>query len=108
MCKKPVGDGAIRPRYSLFVIPSEASRSRGISSYFEKIIRDVSTSLDMTKKRLLLFDIDGTLANTAGAGDESLKRTLHNRYGAKDDWQDNANARTTERSIIRNVVRTDQ
>src|SRR5205823_818694 len=37
----------------------------------------------MRKKRLLLFDIDDTLVNTAGAGVESLKRTLHNRFGAK-------------------------
>src|SRR5207248_4651625 len=59
----------------------------------------------MTKKRLLLFDIDGTLVNTAGAGVESLKRTLHNRFGAKDDLHDIEIAGKTDRAIIRDILR---
>src|SRR5205823_11503928 len=81
---------------------SEVEESLAI---FEKIIRDVSTSLDMTKKRLLLFDIDDTLVNTAGAGVESLKRTLHNRFGAKDDLHDIEIAGKTDRAIIRDILR---
>jgi phosphoglycolate phosphatase len=87
----------------LFFCHSE--RSRGISSYFEKIIRDVSTSLDMTKKRLLLFDIDGTLVNTGGAGVASLKRTVDNRFGTKDDLHDIEIAGKTDRAIIRDILR---
>src|SRR5438046_10386540 len=59
----------------------------------------------MTNKRLLLFDIDGTLVNTAGAGVESLKRTLHNRFGAKDDLHDIEIAGKTDRGIIRDILR---
>src|SRR5213595_2171877 len=59
----------------------------------------------MTKKRLLLFDIDDTLVNTAGAGVESLKRTVRNRFGAKDDLHDIEIAGKTDRAIIRDILR---
>ena len=42
----------------------------------------------MTTTRLLLFDIDGTLVNTGGAGVEALKLIVHNRFSAKDDLRD--------------------
>ena len=42
----------------------------------------------MTKTRLLLFDIDGTLVNTGGAGVEALKIIVHNRFSANDDLRD--------------------
>src|SRR5438034_11445088 len=59
----------------------------------------------MGKKRLLLFDIDGTLVNTAGAGVESLKRSLHHRVGTKDDLYDIEIAGKTDRAIIRDILR---
>jgi len=59
----------------------------------------------MTKKRLLLFDIDGTLVNTGGAGIESLKITVCNRFGAKDDLHDIEIAGKTDRAIIRDILR---
>ena len=40
------------------------------------------------EKRLLLFDIDGTLVSTMGAGIESLKIVIEKRYGVRDDLQD--------------------
>src|SRR5436305_11833794 len=59
----------------------------------------------MGKKRLLLFDINRTLVYTAGAGVESLKRTLHHRFGAKDDLHDIEIAGKTDRAIIRDILR---
>src|SRR5438094_7172037 len=82
-----------------------SERSQGIASYFQKIIRDVSTALDMTQKRLLLFDIDGTLVNTGGAGVESLKTTVRNRFRNEDDLRDIEIAGKTDRAIIRDILR---
>src|SRR5438552_16303845 len=39
-------------------------------------------------KRLLLFDIDGTLIHSGGAGVEALKRALAERFQIKDDLHD--------------------
>ena len=58
----------------------------------------------MEAKRLLLFDIDGTLVNTGGAGVESLKITVHNRFGAKDDLRDIEIAGKTDRAIIHDIL----
>src|SRR5205085_225800 len=40
------------------------------------------------RKRLLLFDIDGTLIHSGGAGVEALKRALKERFGIEDDLHD--------------------
>src|SRR6184192_2658379 len=59
----------------------------------------------MTKTRLLLFDIDGTLVNTGGAGVKAVKLIVHNRFGAKDDLRDIEIAGKTDRAIIRDILR---
>src|SRR6476660_2196189 len=59
----------------------------------------------MTKTRLLLFDIDGTLVNTGGAGIDALKLNVHNRFSAKDDLRDIEIAGKTDRTIIRDILR---
>jgi phosphoglycolate phosphatase len=59
----------------------------------------------MPAKRLLLFDIDGTLVNTGGAGVESLKTTVRNRFDAEDDLHDIEIAGKTDRAIIRDILR---
>ena len=58
----------------------------------------------MPAKRLLLFDIDGTLVNTGGAGVQSLKTTLRNRFRAEDDLHDIEIAGKTDRAIIRDIL----
>lgn len=58
----------------------------------------------MPAKRLLLFDIDGTLVNTGGAGVESLKITVRNRFRAEDDLRDIEIAGKTDRAIIRDIL----
>jgi len=59
----------------------------------------------MPAKRLLLFDIDGTLVNTGGAGVESLKTTVRNQFRAGDDLRDIEIAGKTDRAIIRDILR---
>ena len=61
----------------------------------------------MTKqrKRLLLWDIDGTLVNTGGAGVESLKRMVRERFGTEDDLSDIEIAGKTDRAILRDILR---
>ncbi len=58
----------------------------------------------MVTKRLLLFDIDGTLVNTGGAGVESLKATVRRQFGATDDLRDIEIAGKTDRAIIRDIL----
>ena len=59
----------------------------------------------MPAKRLLLFDIDGTLVNTGGAGVESLKATVRNRFRTEDDLRDIEVAGKTDRAIIHDILR---
>jgi hypothetical protein len=55
-------------------------------------------------KRLLLFDIDGTLVNTGGAGVESLKTIVRTRFRTEDDLRDIEIAGKTDRAIIRDIL----
>ena len=59
----------------------------------------------MAAKRLLLFDIDGTLVNTGGAGVKSLKATVRNRFRTEDDLRDIEIAGKTDRAILRDILR---
>src|SRR5436853_4105035 len=70
-------------------------------------MRDVSTSLDMTKKqkRLLLFDIDGTLIHSGGAGVEALKRALKERFKIEDDLKDIEIAGMTDSGIVISILK---
>src|SRR6266404_3297327 len=69
-------------------------------------MRDVSTSLDMTQqhKRLLLFDIDGTLINSAGAGVQALISTLAERFEIQDDLSDIEIAGVTDSGIVVSIL----
>jgi phosphoglycolate phosphatase-like HAD superfamily hydrolase len=69
-------------------------------------MRDVSTSLDMTDqhKRLLLFDIDGTLIHSGGAGVHALKLTLVERFGIHDDLSDIEIAGMTDSGIVVSIL----
>src|SRR5438045_7743572 len=52
------------------------------------------------QKRLLLFDIDGTLIHSGGAGVEALKLALKERFGIKDDLHDIEIAGMTDSGIV--------
>jgi phosphoglycolate phosphatase len=56
-------------------------------------------------KRLLLFDIDGTLVHSAGAGVHALKLTLAERFGIKDDLHDIEIAGMTDSGIVISILK---
>ena len=53
-----------------------------------------------TKTRLLLFDIDGTLITSGGAGVEALKLALIERFGISDNLSDIEIAGMTDSGIV--------
>src|SRR3989441_4371569 len=56
------------------------------------------------QKRLLLFDIDGTLIHSGGAGVEALKLTLAERFGIEDDLRDIEIAGMTDSGIVISIL----
>lgn len=59
----------------------------------------------MRSKRLLLFDIDGTLISTMGAGIEALKIVIEQRWALRDDLTDIEIAGKTDRNIAADILR---
>jgi phosphoglycolate phosphatase len=68
--------------------------------------RDPSTSFGMTTqtKRLLLFDIDGTLIHSGGAGVHSLKSAFKERFDIDDDLRDIEIAGMTDSGIVASIL----
>ncbi|MEP6709073.1 MAG: HAD family hydrolase [Verrucomicrobiota bacterium] len=58
----------------------------------------------MQKRRLLLFDIDGTLINSGGAGVHALQIALFERCGIKDDLCDIEIAGRTDSGIVWQIL----
>jgi phosphoglycolate phosphatase len=56
------------------------------------------------QKRLLLFDIDGTLISSGGAGVHALKLTLAKRFGIADDLHDIEIAGVTDSGIVVSIL----
>ena len=52
------------------------------------------------EKRLLLFDIDGTLIHSGGAGVFALRRVLKDRFQIEDDFRDIEIAGRTDSGIV--------
>jgi phosphoglycolate phosphatase len=61
---------------------------------------------DMTvsQKRLLLFDIDGTLIHSGGAGVDALKSAFTERFGITDDLHDIEIAGMTDSGIVVSIL----
>lgn len=60
----------------------------------------------MTKKeRLLLFDIDGTLISSAGAGVQALKLVLTERFQIQDDLHDIEIGGMTDSGIVMSILK---
>src|SRR5207248_4946703 len=55
-------------------------------------------------KRLLLFDIDGTLIHSGGAGVHALKSAFKERFGIKDDLHDIEIAGMTDSGIVISIL----
>src|SRR6059036_2399437 len=62
--------------------------------------------LDMTKvqRRLLLFDINGTLIHSGGAGVHALKSAFRERFGIADDLHDIEIAGMTDSGIVISIL----
>jgi phosphoglycolate phosphatase len=65
----------------------------------------LSLDLVMENKRLLLFDIDGTLVSTGGAGVRALKLVIEKRYGVQDDLHDVEIAGRTDSGIAASILK---
>jgi phosphoglycolate phosphatase-like HAD superfamily hydrolase len=65
----------------------------------------LSLDLEMENKRLLLFDIDGTLVSTGGAGVRALKLVIEKRYGVQDDLHDVEIAGRTDSGIAASILK---
>jgi len=57
------------------------------------------------KKRLLLFDIDGTLIHSGGAGVFALRRVLKDRFQIEDDLHDIEIAGRTDSGIVMSILK---
>jgi phosphoglycolate phosphatase-like HAD superfamily hydrolase len=53
------------------------------------------------KKKLILYDIDGTLVNTGGAGTRSMNYAFHKLFGIEDAFRDIPMAGKTDFQIMR-------
>jgi phosphoglycolate phosphatase len=62
------------------------------------------TTEPASRKRLLLFDIDGTLIHAAAAGIQSLRLTLSERFGIDDDLADIEIAGMTDSGIVMSIL----
>ena len=56
-------------------------------------------------KRLLLFDIDGTLIDSGGAGLQSLRDVLEQQFGVRDDLRGVEIAGKTDIGIVQQILR---
>lgn len=60
---------------------------------------------DMAKTKLVLFDIDGTLITSGGAGEHALRLALKERFGIVDDLRDIEIAGKTDSGITRRILK---
>lgn len=58
---------------------------------------------DLARKKLLLFDIDGTLLLTGRAGEHALRVALKERFGVDDDLSSISFAGSTDGAIVRQM-----
>ena len=64
----------------------------------------VPTHMEKKSKRLVLFDIDGTLLDTHGAGREAFIRSLARVTGVRDELEYLSFAGNTDRNVLEQVM----
>src|SRR5213596_2516067 len=60
--------------------------------------------MTVNQRRLLLFDIDGTLIHSGGAGVHALKSAFRERFGITDDLHDIEIAGMTDSGIVVSIL----
>src|SRR4051794_21746424 len=80
---------------------STTSLSRMTQNFTQSALQNPESEIE---KRLLLFDIDGTLIHSAGAGVHSLRHTLAERFGIEDELTDIEIAGMTDSGIVISIL----
>jgi len=68
------------------------------------LMRVLRTLFRVLEKKLLLFDIDGTLLTSGGAGERALRRGFRERFGIDDDLAKVEIAGRTDSGIARRML----
>jgi phosphoglycolate phosphatase len=88
--------------------PVSNSDEQNRSGLARKIVREVSASFKMSHEsketRLLLWDIDGTLINSGGAGVRALQLAGTEQFGIEEDLQGIEIAGRTDSGIVRQIL----
>jgi phosphoglycolate phosphatase len=82
--------------------------TRGDPSTSLRSARDDNVMKSAVTKRLLLFDIDGTLIDSGGAGIASLKDVLQQQFGIADELDGVEIAGQTDTGIVHQILRKQQ
>ena len=77
-------------------VPIQTSTSKSKGAVRRRLIKG--------QKRLLLFDIDGTLIHSGGAGVHALKSAFKERFGIDDDLDDIEIAGMTDSGIVLSIL----
>src|SRR2546430_16504396 len=77
-------------------------RSQSASREMQSAIRHPQSEI---ARRLLLFDIDGTLIHSGGAGVQALKCAFKERFGITDDLNDIEIDGMTDSSIVVSILK---
>jgi phosphoglycolate phosphatase-like HAD superfamily hydrolase len=80
-------------------------RFASLQDEFQSAIENRKSQMD---KRLLLFDIDGTLIHSGGAGVHALKLAFTERFGIADDLHDIEIAGMTDLGIVASILKKHQ
>ena len=87
---------------------SATVRLRHVQHYLSCSTAFRNLNTPSTHKRLLLFDIDGTLIQSGGAGVFALQRGLAERFGIEDNLEDIEIAGMTDSGIAASILRKHQ
>ena len=77
---------------------------RDLSTHSAVAQGELSVGTTTRKKRLLLFDIDGTLIHSGGAGLHALRSAFKERFGIDDDLRDIEIAGMTDSGIVVSIL----
>ena len=72
------------------------------------LFSSMTSGVDPLEAKLILFDIDGTLLTSGGAGERALRLGLKDRFGIDDDLKDIEIAGRTDSGIARQLMRKHQ